>query len=262
MLSAFFGVGGGALLVPALIGLFGLSWPAANALSLTQMIPTSASGALGHYRNGNVNVRLAMMTLVGAIPGAWIGHAVVKWLEARGTVEIGGYEVNLLTTVLTWCFALTIIYMSARMMGEKQTDSLRRARGNGGEMTTRDWFSAALLGLVVGISSAMLGIGGGFLFVPLSIRLFNLPVVIAVGTSLMQMPVTAATGAVSYLMSTEIPWSWLVPLLIGSLTGVQGGVYLSRQFDNKQYKRILAGLLILICVYMIGKWMRELSPVG
>ncbi len=255
VLSAFFGVGGGAFLVPALIGLFGLDWQTANALSLTQMVPTSASGAWGHFKNRSVHARLAIWSLVGAVPGAWFGRWIVKQLGDLGNFQFMGREREVLDTVLTWLFIVMIIYMSRKTLKSKKGDAAATGEKPATSESRIEPMKAILLGLSVGIASAMLGIGGGFIYVPLSIQLFNMPVVLAVGTSLFQMPITAMTGAASYLQNTPIPWLWLIPLVMGSLSGVQLGVWLSKRFDNAQYKKIFAVMLLVIAAYLAGRWL-------
>lgn len=257
VLSAFFGVGGGAFLVPALIGIWGLSWPVANAISLVQMVPTSARGAWLHWKNKNIVPRLALLSLIGSMPGAWLGKWIVKSLGDQGMVEIGSARVDLLNTVLTWGLASTIFIMSWKLLsGDKNTlnDEAPPIRP---ELVTPG--KAIGLGLVVGIASAMLGIGGGFLFVPLAIQMFELPVVVAVGTSLFQMPFTAFAGAAAYLTDTKIPYAWIVPLLIGSLTGVGIGIWLSKRYSNKQYKHILVGMTCVISCWLIYQWIVKIE---
>ena len=116
-----------------------------------------------------------------------------------------------------------------------------------------------MLGLDVGTTSALLGIGGGFLFVPIAVQRFGLPVALAVGASLLQIPVTGAVGAALYVSVPGTPFLWLVPLLLGSLLGVTQGVALSKKFDNTQLKRLLAVLLLGVAVLVILSWYRNLG---
>ncbi len=254
MLSGFFGVGGGAFLVPVLQRLAGLTWPQAIGLSLTQMVPTSAMGGLRRYQHGEVQMRLAWLTMAGSIPGAWLGHEAVQWLNRWGNVVIAGREINLINAVLTLGFSGMLIYMSRRMLNttpdsDESAETPRRSISSGIPA-----IEAIIVGALVGFASALLGIGGGFLFVPIAIQRFGLPVVTAVGTSLFQMPITATAGALLYGRSVAMPYVWLIPLLAGSLLGVNGGVRFSRRFNNRQYRKILAWMLLVTSLLLLATW--------
>lgn len=264
VMSGFFGIGGGAFLVPFLVRLGGLSWDQAIALSLAQMVPMSGVGAWRRWRQGETHVRLAAVSLAGSIPGAWLGRTVVRLLGERGIVEVGGYSIDVLDTVLSLVFFAFLCWMGSNMWRTAAAPPGKRARnaeaGGGEAGSEAAWpfppFEAWLLGLAVGTTSALLGIGGGFLFVPVAVQRFGLPVSLAVGASLLQIPVTGAVGAALYVTVPGTPFPWLIPLLIGSVVGVIQGVKLSKRFDNTQLKRLLAVMLLAVAVMVIVSWYR------
>lgn len=273
VMSGFFGIGGGAFLVPFLVRLGGLGWDQAIALSLAQMVPMSAVGAWRRWRQGESHVKLAAYSLAGSIPGAWLGRTIVRLLGERGTLQVGGVSVNVLDTALSLIFFGFLCWMGQNMWrtaaappGVRRPEAGAGAEGDsggpensGGEAWPFPPIEAWLLGLAVGTTSALLGIGGGFLFVPIAVQRFGLPVALAVGASLLQIPVTGAVGAALYVTVPGTPFLWLIPLLLGSLVGVVQGVALSKRFDNKQLKRLLAGMLMGVAVLVIVSWYRNLG---
>lgn len=284
-LSGFFGIGGGAFFVPFLVRSCGLAWDQAIALSLAQMVPTGALGAWRRWRQGESHARLALISLGGSIPGAWLGRTIVRALGERGTVEIAGLTLNLMDTALSLLFSAFLIWMGTGMWrtaavaprggaggatgGGSASGAVNGGAGtagasiSAGDRMEETWpfppFEAWLLGLGVGTTSALVGIGGGFLFVPVAVQRFGLPVSLAVGASLLQIPVTAAVGAALYLSVPGTPYLWLVPLLLGSSVGVVQGVALSRRFDNQQLKRILAAMLVTVALVVLVTWYRGIG---
>jgi uncharacterized membrane protein YfcA len=91
-----------------------------------------------------------------------------------------------------------------------------------------------------------------------AVQRFGLPVSLAVGASLLQIPVTATVGAALYLSVEGTPYLWLVPLLLGSSLGVVQGVTFSRRFDNQQLKRILALMLLGVSAMLLVSWVRNI----
>lgn len=269
VMSGFFGIGGGAFLVPFLVRLGGLGWDQAIALSLAQMVPMSGVGAWRRWRQGESHVKLAMVSLSGSIPGAWLGRTAVRLLGERGTVEVGGFSVDVLDTALSLIFFGFLCWMGSNMWRTaaapprpKRDSGVKEpgeAEGDPGETWPFPPFEAWLLGLAVGTTSALLGIGGGFLFVPIAVQRFGLPVALAVGASLLQIPVTGAVGAALYVTVPGTPFLWLIPLLGGSILGVVQGVSLSKRFDNTQLKRLLAVMLLGVAVLVIVSWYRNVG---
>lgn len=264
MLSGIFGVGGGAFLVPALVRVGGLGWPAANGLSLIQMIPAAALGAWQRGRQREVNTRLALLSVLGSIPGAFLGKSFVKWLAGWGVVQIGGRPVDLINLVLTLTFSGAVMYMSARMIqgARKEAPKPSGAPPAPEAFDKIPAWEAAGLGLAVGFASALLGIGGGFLFVPIAVQRFGLPAALAVGTSLFQMPFTAASGGLLYMSDPDLtmPYLWLIPLMAGSMSGVLIGVAISRRFNNRQYRLILGAMLFIVAAFLLATWGSKPKP--
>lgn len=250
VMSGFFGVGGGAFLVPFLVRGLGLGWPAANGLSLAQMVPTSALGAWKRWRQGEVPIRLGLWSVVGSIPGAWFGQRVVKSLAKLPPTVIAGHSFDTINLALTVAFSGAVMFMGFRMIRPEKQGEPGAAPVSRNGAGTPAW-KLLLLGLAVGTISSMLGIGGGFLFVPVAVERLGTPVASAVGASLFQMPITAATGAILYKKDVAIPYLYLIPLLMGSLSGVNVGVSLSRRFSNKQYRAILGWMFITISVVFL-----------
>lgn len=265
-ISSFFGVGGGAFLVPALVRVAKLEWDQAIALSLLQIVPTSILGAWRRFAQNEVRVSLALATIAGTIPGSWAGRMIVGFLKRHGVVEFAGRQLNVMDACLTIVFFVMLMFMAARMAKSNKPGASQGAVEEPVPAPHVASLEAWLIGLAVGLTSSLLGIGGGFLFVPLAVQRFKLPVVVAVGTSLFQMPITSAFGAATYLFkasapyyfNSDIPLVWLIPILAGSLTGVMVGITLSRRFNNTQYRRLLAGMLAFTATVTLVTWLTKI----
>ena len=261
----FFGIGGGVFIVPTLVRLAGLAWEEAIGLSLTMMVPTGAIGAWNRARHGEVDYRLGLTVFLGSIPGAWIGRNVVALLGSAAPVQLGSVRIDLLDTGLTISFVGFLLWMSSRIGKEApaatispNADNSGKSAAPPGDYRAAPAAEALALGVAVGAASAMMGVGGAFLFIPIAIQRFGLPVTLVAGTSLFQLPLTAAVGAFFYGTSVDLPYIWLIPLLAGSTVGVTYGVRVSRRFSNDRLRLILGRVLMIVAALLTLSWLSGL----
>jgi uncharacterized membrane protein YfcA len=271
VLSGLTGVGGGFLLTPMLI-MMGIPPMLAAASGSNSSVATSASGVSGHFRLGNVDLKLGTVLLAGGLIGAAAGVEIIEVLEALG-------EANFLIRV-------TYILVLAGIGSYMLADGLRAIRGVAPEPQTpsngamQAWLEKlpwqmsfprsgvrhsllVPLGLCVlaGILTAIMGIGGGFLLVPMMIYLLRIPLRIAVGTSLFQILFTCV--GVTYMQAiTNRDVDLLLAMLlgVGSALGAQLGVRLNRSLRGEHLKVLLASLALAVSVKMAAGLV--MTPTG
>jgi uncharacterized membrane protein YfcA len=258
-LSGLLGVGGGFLLTPILM-MIGIPPTVAAASDTNSIVATSSSGVAAHFRLGNVDVKLGFVLLVGGLLGSALGVEIIKVLSTLG-------EANFLIRV-------SYVFMLGGVGAYMLADGFRTLRGRaaaeapgGGSWTFLEklpWqidfprsgvrhsilVPIALCGLV-GVLTAIMGVGGGFLIVPMMIYLLRMPLRMAVGTSLFQILFTCV--GVTYMQSVtnhtvDLELALLVG--IGSTAGAQLGVQLNRHMRGEHLKVVLAGLALMVAVKM------------
>src|SRR5581483_6640716 len=201
-LSGLFGVSGGFLLTPVLM-MIGIPPTVAAASDSCQIVAGSSSGAAAHFRLGNVDVKLGTVLLLGGLAGAWVGVRVIKILRALGSADFA--------ITVTYVVTLGLIggYMFAESLrnlrrGALVPKSLRSARGQGflsllpfqmdfpRSQVRHSILVPFFLCGMVGILAAIMGVGGGFIMVPMMVYLLRMPMHVAVGTDLFQILFTCA----------------------------------------------------------------------
>lgn len=176
LLSGLFAIGGGIIMVPLLTTFARLNQRVAAATSLAAIVPTSIVGSITYLLAGEVDLVAAAFVSVGAIVGAILGSALLKRIPL---------------TWLRWMFIVFIILVAVRLF------FVTPERGHSVEFTALVGLGYIVLGLVMGILSALFGIGGGIIAVPALISVFGVSDLIAKGTSLVVMIPTSVVGTVS-----------------------------------------------------------------
>ena len=201
-------------------------------MSLAVVGTTSTVGATGHWRAGNVNLR------VGAIFGA---------VAMAGTYA-GARAAVLLTGALQLTIFGAVMLTAAAFM-------FRRRRTDAGEPSSPPAFGRTLAlviptALGVGLLTGVVGVGGGFLIVP-ALVLLGLPMREAVGTSLAIIPATCAVGFAGYLGRVPMDWPAVVLVTAGTLPGITAGVYLQRFVPQQALRRAFSFLLVTVAVWIL-----------
>jgi uncharacterized membrane protein YfcA len=262
-LSGMFGVGGGFILTPMLIFL-GVPPAVAVGTGASQVVAASVSGSVAHWRRNNVDLQMSFLLILGGCAGALVGVKVLAYLLARGQLEP---FVAISYVVLLGVVGSLMLMESLRVLraapAVKATASLRR----GGQHTWLDGLPMKLrfrhsriyaslipfvgIGVVVGLLTAIMGVGGGFLLVPAMIYLMRIPTRIVIGTSTVQ--ILCVTGFATVLQATmnlNVDLLLAVPLMAGSVIGAQFGVGFSERFKAEQLRALLALIVIAVAVRM------------
>jgi uncharacterized membrane protein YfcA len=263
-LSGLFGVGGGFLLTPLLM-MIGIPPTVAAASDANQIVAASTSGTLAHWRLGNVDFKMGILLVAGGVAGGTLGVRLIKLLREAGNADF--------VIKITYIVMLSIIgsYMFQESLRNLRPGWLARKRRRAEKRSafaafnqmlplktnfeksgvTLSMITVFLLGILVGILAAIMGVGGGFIMVPVMVYILRMPMHVVVGTSLFQVLFTCVnvTFMQSYYNHT-VDLTLAVLLLIGSTIGAQIGARISTYLKADQLKIILASIVLLVMVSM------------
>ncbi len=256
-LSGVFGVGGGFLLTPLLI-FIGVPPAIAVASSANQLVGASVSGVLAYWRRGAVDFKMGFILLLGGLAGSVLGVWVFTLLKRLGQVEL---TISLLYVILLGVLGSLMAVESTRALLRQQRPGGYRRKlhqhnwMHGLPLKTRFrrsklYISALLptgLGFVVGVLSAVLGIGGGFVLVPAMIYTLGMPTAVVAGTSLLQIIFVAAN--VTFLQAytnRTVDAVLAMVLLVGGVLGAQVGSRFGIRLRGEQLRFLLALLVLVV----------------
>ncbi len=265
LLSGIFGVGGGFLMTPLLI-MIGIPPTVAAATDSNQIVGASTSGTLAHFRLGNVDFKMGMLLLVGGVVGGTGGVQIIKILKQLGNAD---FLIN-----LTYVLMLGIIgsYMFAESLQsmrktQREVSSPREKKESlyGRVMRSLPWqvdfkrsgvrvslLMPLVLGILVGILAAIMGVGGGFIMVPVMVYLLRMPMHVVVGTSLFQILFTCVNVTIMQAWRNHtVDFVLALVLLIGSSIGAQVGAKLGKKLRGDQLKILLASLVLVVMFKML-----------
>ena len=258
LLSGLFGVGGGFLMTPLLM-LIGIPPAVAVATEANQIVASSFSGVLAHWRRRTVDFRMGLVLLAGGLFGSSFGVRIFSILRQMGQSEL---LVSLCYVVFLGAVGLLMLVESVNAMRRTRTGGRRRDRrarhswihGLPLKMRFRAsnlYISAIppfLVGMLVGVLAAIMGVGGGFIMVPAMIYLLGMATTVVVGTSLFQiMFVTGFTTLSHAIVNQTVDAILAVLLLVGGVVGTQIGVRLAPLLRAEQLRILLALLVLLVC---------------
>ncbi len=263
LLSGLFGVGGGFLLTPLLI-MFGIPPTVAAATDSNQIVAASTSGTYAHWKLGNVDFKMGLYLLIGGFAGGLMGVQAIKVLRATGNADfvIKMTYVLMLGIVGTYMFIESI----SSMKGKKSEEAKAGKESKTGNFlkslpfqtrfeksgVTHSALLPIIFGGFVGVLAAIMGVGGGFLMVPVMIYILRMPMHVVVGTSLFQILFTCieVTFLQAYTNHT-VDFVLAVLLLAGSTIGAQIGTVFGRKLKGEQLKVFLAVIVIAVTIKMI-----------
>ncbi len=272
LLSGIFGVGGGFLMTPLLI-MFGIPPTVAAASDSNQIVGASTSGTLAHYRLGNVDMKMGILLLIGGILGGAVGVQLIKVLRAMGNAD---FLINITYVIMLGGVGSYMFIESLQSMKKNKTPLAETVEPTiTGHVDKPSAFSKLMkslpfqtdfvksgvsmsaltpliLGTFVGILAAIMGVGGGFIMVPVMVYLLRMPMHVVVGTSLFQILFTCINVTImqSYTNHT-VDFVLALLLLLGSTVGAQFGTRISKKLKGDQLKIILASLVLVVMVKML-----------
>ena len=259
-LSGIFGVGGGFLMTPLLM-LMGIPAPVAVAAGANLAAASSMSSVLGQFERRGVDLRMGLVISIGGIIGVGIGSLLFSWLKSQGAAEA---TVRIAYTILLGALGTSLVWESLRAIAKTRAGgpapSFRRSPT---DMAHRLPFKVRFprsklvisiipplaIGIGVGILSAIMGVGGGFILIPALVYIIHMPPNLVVGTSTLQVLITAS--ATTFLQSAangslDLVLSGL--LILGGVTGAQFGVIIGRKLKGEQLRALLGALVLLVAL--------------
>jgi uncharacterized membrane protein YfcA len=255
-ISGMFGIGGGFLMTPLLI-FIGVQ-PAVAVASVTPHVAASSfSGAITYWRRKAIDVTLAVTLLGGGIAGSAGGVALFTWLRALDQLDL----------VIGLSYVILLGVVGVLMVGEGARAIVRSRGGKPGEVRrpgSHVWFlglplklrfkrskiyASAIpvlaIGFIIGFLGAIMGIGGGFLLVPMLIYLLRVPTATVIGTSMVLTFLTMASATVLHAATNRLVDAVLaLILMVGGVVGAQFGAHAGQRI-RAEWLRLFLGLLVL-----------------
>lgn len=261
-LSGLFGVGGGFLMTPLLM-MIGIPPTVAAASDSNQIVAASASGCYAHFRARTIDVRMGLLMLVGGLAGGSAGVRIIKFLRHLGEADfvitivyvfmLGGIGFYMFFESLTALRGRRSVRVSAGPSIYRRTlEALPFKILFPRSKVTISALMPLLLGTLVGVLAAIMGVGGGFIMVPVMIYLLRMPMHVVVGTSLFQILFTCINVTIlqSYMNHT-VDFVLALVLLLGSVVGAQLGVRVGKRLKADQLKILMALVVLSVMAKML-----------
>ncbi len=256
VLSGIFGVGGGFLITPLLF-FIGIPPAVAVSTSANQIVASSVSAVLAHLKRKTVDLKMGVVLLIGGNVGALFGVQVFALMRELGQVDL---LVNL-------SYVLFLGVIGALMFVESLRALLRSGKGVRPKRKKHYWvhnlpfkvkfrtsglyisaIPPLLVGMVVGVLSAIMGVGGGFIMVPAMIYILGMPTKVVVGTSLFQIIFVAAFTTLMHAITNQtVDIILALFLLIGGVIGAQIGSRVGVRLKAEQLRILLAIIVLGVC---------------
>ncbi|MBU1837996.1 sulfite exporter TauE/SafE family protein [Loktanella salsilacus] len=257
VLSGMFGVGGGFLITPLLF-FVGIPPAVAVATSTNQIVASSFSALLAHLKRRTVDLRMGTVLLIGGLVGSTLGLLIFNYLRSLGQVDL-----------LVSLFYVVFLGIIGALMLVESLNAILKSRKPGARKTRKHHYwvhnlplkvkfrvsglyisviPPLLVGVLVGILSAIMGVGGGFIMVPAMIYLLGMPTKVVIGTSLFQIIfVTAYTTMLHATTNYTVDIMLALLLIVGGVIGAQVGTRIGAKLKAESLRILLALLVLLVC---------------
>lgn len=238
------GGGGSILAVPILVYVMGIPAKAAIAMSLFIVGTVSLVGAFPHWRQGNVNFKVAAMFAPVAMAGTYLGASLASLPWITGTVQLV-------------VFGIVMVVASLLMIRDrKPIDEALKAESEAPlhhSFPIPNWLAIPLEGLAVGVLTGFVGVGGGFLVIPALVLLGGIPMKEAVGTSLLVIAFKSASGFLGYMQHVSLDWPLMLGFTLAASLGILGGAYLSKYIDGKHLQKGFGYFVLAVAMFVLIK---------
>lgn len=255
ILSGMFGIGGGFLATPFLIFL-GVPPPVAVASSTNQIVASSVSGFLVHWRKKQVDFQLGTLMLVGGFVGSFIGVWIFAQLQKVGQIDL---VISLIYVTFLFGVGSMMAIESGRSIIQQKSPVPKKKKGRRwlDRLPLQRYFTTSdlevslllpiLVGLCVGLMVSLMGIGGGLVMIPAMIYLLGMPASVVVGTSLFQSIFVTANVTMLQAIKTQTVDIFLALLLLASsVVGAQLGTRMAGKLPAENMRFLLALLVLSV----------------
>jgi hypothetical protein len=273
ILTGFLGIGGGFFMTPAL-NIFGFKMIYAIGISFSAIVGNTLVGTINHHRFGNVDFKLGILVGSFSLVGVELGRRLIFYLEKEnlsGTYVRLTYIVSLLlisTFMLKEYYKIRNLKTGRKMISEERSPLTRRIYQISispkisfprSEIDSISIWVILFFGVLVGFFSGFMGIGGGFIGLPLMIYIIGVPTVIAVGTSLITVFFTSCYGMIVFSMEGYVKWMVVLTLLAGSFFGIQLGAHAARHVTSIKIRFLFALFLLFIAFSILLKQIKMVT---
>lgn len=267
ILAGLLGVGGGMLLVPAFKLGYAMDSLMCTATSLFTIIPTSVSGAVSHIRNKTCLPRLGIAAGIGGAclspVGVWLATISPDWAVMGAAALIIGYS-----AITMFRKALKAPKVPKRSAAAEAKDETAEAEARAAAIAEawaaaptvglREVAIAFAIGLAAGLASGYVGVGGGFIMVPLMMSVLRVPMKLTSGTSLIAVMILAVPGVIAQALLGNINWIAGIAVACGSIPGATLGAKLIPKVPERTLRFLFAGFLIVAAIMLVvnqlGLW--------
>lgn len=231
-----FGAGGGIILVPLFVTVLRFDQRRASATSLLAILPSSIAGGITYLANGEVDLLAAVVIAVGAVVGALLGAALLKRVPL---------------TALTWGFIVLLVLTAVRLV------FVEPERGEPLALSVPVVLAYLAIGLVMGVTSGLFGVGGAVIGVPALVALLGVSDLIAKGTTLAVIVATSVTGSLANRRGGLVDVR--TALIVGGVAAVAavGGSYIGLALPPRLSTILFAALLVLTAVQLSVRALRR-----
>ncbi|HIM45598.1 MAG: hypothetical protein CFH39_01598 [Alphaproteobacteria bacterium MarineAlpha10_Bin2] len=254
-LSGMFGVGGGFLMTPLLIFL-GVPPTVAVGTGTNLIVASSVSGMMAHWRRGNVDFRMGALLFSGGIGGSWLGVSLFKALREAGQIDL----------VISLFYVVFLTIVGGLMGFESVRAALRRNARRRRKAHQHNWFHGlplklrfrrsklyvsalppVIVGFLMGLLAAFMGVGGGFIMIPVMIYLIGMPTSVVVGTSLFVIVVVSTVSSFAHAVQNHNVDIILALLLaLGAVIGAQYGSRFGQRIQGEYLRGLLAVMVLAV----------------
>jgi hypothetical protein len=244
IIASMTGVGGGIFIVPVLTFFYGFIVNSATATSLTTIIFTAIASTINYAKQKRIYYRTGLILVITTAPGAYLGAWLATIMEER---------------LLGLVFGIFLILVATRMilslLRKKTQEKAQTVKTDSELIRSRNIMIVGTgLSFFGGVTSGLLGIGGGTLIVPILVVAMGMPIHLATATSMFTMIFTSISGVTKYYQSNLINFPVALILAAGTIFGAQVGAYTSRKISSRNLS-ILFGIVLLIAgINMIIKY--------
>ncbi len=258
-LSGMFGIGGGFLTTPFLI-FSGISPAIAVGTQASQLVASSVAGSIGHWKRGNVDMKMGVVMLIGGLLGTFFGIMIFKLLEYFGQID---FAISFLYVALLGIIGSMMLFENIfskffkKKNVRKEFNTLRispfiaRLPYKMRFPRSKLFISALVpggIGFIGGVLASVLGIGGGFLLVPAMIYILGMPTLLVAGTSLFQIIFTTASATIMHaVFNGTVDMVLAVILILGGVVGAQVGISVARFVKPTHARIVLTALILIVC---------------
>lgn len=269
VLAGLLGIGGGMLLVPAFKLGYAMDSLMCTATSLFTIIPTSVSGAISHIRNKTCLPKLGVAAGLGGAClsplGVWLATLSPDWAVMGAAALIIAYSsVTMFRKALKapkvprGAGAGAADAAAKEAAAEDRAAAIERAHAEAPTIGWREAAIGAAIGLFAGLASGYVGVGGGFIMVPLMMSILHVPMKLTSGTSLIAVMILAVPGTITQAVLGNIDWVAGIAVACGSIPGAALGAKLIPKVPERQLRFLFAGFLVvaavLLVVNQLGVW--------